>query len=364
MPRDREIEPKQVVYLIGAGATQAEIDHRGAQPVNLLMRDNDWAGEGLSTRILQRSGAAARPFIVENRGGDIEKLISLLSGSAVARYTDLAEKIRRVYFDEIRKSLHAARVIDMPELAVALLGMHRNATFRRDVEVLTGILTTNHDGLLQIAAQETYGALNLGFVFSSDDFTPTMSNAVPPLLQLHGSFSWRFGVPIEAARLRAGSRYSPDTVWLPPTVLKESKNYPFNRLAALSYSLLVDRCDVLRVVGASLTQNDWNILSLVFNAQRHREAMGQTAFRVELIMPPGNCRSIQEECSYLNGLTPISYLTEGRFEAYKEDSWAENSLLTNVFAYWLKEKLTYHYRRNEFGSRELRGAMATVSGEA
>jgi hypothetical protein len=36
----------------------------------------------------------------------------------------------------------------------------------------------------------------------------------------------------------------------------------------------------------------------------------------------------------------------------------------NVFAYWLKEKITYHYRRGEFGARELKGAMAAISGEA
>ena len=38
--------PKQIVYLWGAGATQAEIDYLGAHTVNLLMRDSDERGEG------------------------------------------------------------------------------------------------------------------------------------------------------------------------------------------------------------------------------------------------------------------------------------------------------------------------------
>lgn len=363
MPNSGHDEPKQIVYLVGAGATQAEIDHLGAQPVNLLMRDND-TGEGLSSRILRRSGASARPFRTEDNAVDIEKLISLLGASGVTKHTGLAEKMRRRYFDDIRRSLVAAKVIAAPELAIALLEMHKNTRFRRTVETLTGILTTNHDGLLQIASQRVYGAVNLGFPFVSGEYAVAGSSSIPWLLQLHGSFTWTFGLPIEVRRLRRGSRYCPDTVWLPPTILKESKAYPFNKLAALGYALLVDHCDVLRVVGSSLTQNDWNVLSMIFNAQRHREAVRRTAFKVELIMPHENGVGIQRECSYLKGLTPIGYLTEGRFEAYKEDHVDQDPGMNNVFAYWLKEKITHHYRRGDFGARELRGAMATVSGGA
>ncbi len=363
VPNSGRDAPKQIVYLVGAGATQAEADQLGAQPLNLLMRDND-TGVSLSTRILKRSGASARPFLVEDKGGDIEKLISLLAASGATKHTDLAEKMRRLYFDEVRRSLTAAKVIAAPQLAIALLQMHRNTHFRRNVETLTGILTTNHDGLLQIAFQNVYSAVNLGFPFVSPEFTPTGSSLVPPLLQLHGSFTWTFGVPIEVRKFRRDSRYLSDTVWLPPTILKESKAYPFNKLAALGYALLVDRCDVLRVVGSSLAQNDWNVLSLIFNAQRHREAVRRSTFKVELIMPQGRGVGIQRECSYLSGLTPIGYLTEGRFEAYKEDPLAQDPGMGNAFAYWLKEKITYHYRRGEFGVRELRGALATMSGEA
>jgi len=114
------------------------------------MKDND-TGEGLSTRILRRSGVPARPFLIEDKGVDIEKLVSLLAASGVAKHTDLAEKMRRLYFDEVRRGLTAARVMSAPQLSIGLLEMHKDMPFRRNVETLTGILTTNHDGLLQIA---------------------------------------------------------------------------------------------------------------------------------------------------------------------------------------------------------------------
>lgn len=362
MPSSGRTEPKRIAHLFGAGATQAEADYLGARPVNLLMRDNP-TGDGLSTRILQRSGVNGRSFMVD-RGVDVEKLISLLAASGAARHATLAQEMRQLYFDEVIRGLAEARVIATPQLAIALLEMHRKTQFQRNVEKLIGILTTNHDGLLQIAFQEVLGAVNLGFPFASSEFTPAMSSAVPPLLQLHGSFTWTFGVPIEIRRLRPSSRYHPDTVWLPPAILKESKTYPFNRIASVAYALLVDACDVLRVVGSSLAQNDWNVLSLVFNAQRHREAVGRSTFKIELIMPHQHGVDIQGDCSYLSELTPIGFLTEGRFEAYKEEPGTQDPGMNNVFAYWLKEKVTHHYRRREFGTGELKGAMATISGEA
>ncbi len=361
MPDSARDKPKHIVYLFGAGATQAEAAHIGARPVNLLMRNND-NGEGVSAGILRRSSVEYHHILAEDGGVDIEKLISLLAASGVARHTDLAEEMRRLYFNEVHRRLLAAKVA-APRLAIALLQMHKNTPFQQNVETLAGVLTTNHDGLLQIAFQDVFSAVNLGFRFVSPEFVPTLGGSVPPLIQLHGSFTWRFGMPIKVRKLRRASNYRRDRVWLPPTILKESKAYPFNKLAAGGYSLLFERCDVLRVVGSSLTQNDWNVLSLIFNAQRHREAVGKPAFKIELIMPHRDGVGIQRECSYLSGLTPIGYLTEGQFGAYKEDSSMQDPDMRNVFAYWLKEKITYHFRREEFGAiGELKGAMATVSG--
>src|SRR5947209_11094693 len=231
-------KPKQIVYLLGAGATQGEVDHLGAERVNLLMRDSEMLGEGVSTRILRRVSRAWRTFLGEDHGIDIEKLISLLAASGVDGLSSLAEKIRQYYFLEIRTSLVDADVISRPTLAIGLLEMHRDNKFKAAVETLSGVITTNHDGLLQIASQNVFDGLKLGFPFSSKDFTVTNAESVPPILQLHGSFTWGFGTPIDVSRLHSKATYSADTVWIPPSILKDPKNYPFNKVTALAYEFL------------------------------------------------------------------------------------------------------------------------------
>lgn len=363
--RNRQ-RPKQIVYLFGAGATQAEVDYLGARRVNLLMRDNEHLGEGVSTRVLKKIGRPGKQFSGEDQSIDIEKLISLLIASGVEKHSKIAEAMRRQYFEEVCASLVSAGIVEKPGLVVSLLEMHKHHQFQEEVEVLSGIITTNHDGLLQIASQNVFGEINLGFPFSSDEFTPATSPTVPPILQLHGSFTWTFDVPVKVTKLQPTSSYAGETIWIPPAILKESKNYPFNKLIGLGYELLAKRCDVLRVVGASLTQNDWNVLSLIFNAQRHRELRRGAAFLIELIMPHAGGKEVERECSYLKNIIPIGNLTEGQFTEYKEmeHELPAESEMRNPFAYWLKEKINYHRQRKEFGDGPFDGSMAQIAGEA
>jgi len=272
MPKQgtKETAPKRVVYLWGAGATQAEASYLGARGINLLMRDSDELGDGVATRILKRLPLRWQSTFEAERGTDIEKLVSLLAASSVTTYRTLAETIRTLYFQDICKSLAATKVLTNPRLAIGLLAMHKDDQFKRH-ERLTGIITTNHDGLLQLAAQHVYAKVNIGIPFQSNELTQGETGATAPLLHLHGSFTWKFGLPIQVSLLSKNSAYSSKTVWIPPTILKETKDYPFNKLAGIAYELLSRHCDVLRVVGSALTQNDWNILTLIFNAQRHAE---------------------------------------------------------------------------------------------
>lgn len=342
MPKRATIRPKRVVYLWGAGATHAEGQRLGST-ISLLMRDSA-SQEGISTRILRRTGKRVlSSFSGEVVGNvDIEKLISLLVASGNKSHSDLAERMRESYFAELKASLADAKVLDNPELAIQLFQMHGNWRFRRYTEVLTGVITTNHDGLLQLASQRVFGGVNLGFNFSSADFK--RSDATPPILQLHGSFTWQFGTPTKISRLHRRSQYD-DTVWIPPTILKESKSFPYNKLSALAYELLVRNCDLLRVVGTSLTQNDWDVLTLIFNAQRHLEIGKTEPFNIELIMPQEAGEQIKRDCAYLKNVRPIGYLTEGRFNAYKTETISADSDLANPLAYWLSEKREFHRRQ-------------------
>jgi hypothetical protein len=350
-------KPKRVAYLWGAGATHAEGQRLGSA-INLLMRDHPDFGEGVATRILRRVGAKVRSSFGPGEGVDIEKLISLLAASGVEEHTNLAEKIRSNYFVELRASLARARLLERPQLAIDLFMMHRDSTFRNEVEILTGVITTNHDGLLQVASQRVFGGVNPGIEFESSGFNQPSADT-PPILQLHGSFSWHFDMPIRIERLNQRSRYS-GTVWIPPTILKESKSYPFNKLLGRAYELLARECDVLRVVGTALTQNDWNILSLIFNAQRHREVAQGQAFSVELIMPRIAGENIERDCAYLKNLRTIGYLTEGQFAAYNDDGpLRPEDDKANPLAYWLNEKLQFHRRRDEL-ARPHQSAQSSI----
>lgn len=347
MPALERPQPKKVVYLWGAGATHAEAQRLGSR-TSLLMRDTDHFGPGITTRILQRIGGSATSAYGNGQGVDIEKLISLLILSGVRAHSRLAEEMRANYFAELISSLMAANILSEPVLATRLLKMHSDQAFQAQVETLSGVITTNHDGLLQIAFQEVYGGINLGFAFESVDFD--QKDQAPPIIQLHGSFTWRFGVPVRVAKLRETSQYV-NTIWIPPSILKESKNYPFSKLSGLAYELLAMQCDVLRVIGSSLTQNDWNILSLIFNAQRHRESTKREPFVIELIMPHSAGETIVRECGYLRSVIPIGYLSEGKFADYKApDPIPPESDLANPFAYWLVEKARYHLLRHELAA--------------
>src|SRR5207249_4887659 len=173
----------QIVYLLGAGATQAEIDYLGAHTVNLLMRDSDERGEGVATRILGRLPKRWKSSFVVDQGADIEKLISLLAGGNVDAYHKLADRIRRLYFEDICQALAAAKILPDPALAVGLLTLHNNTQFK-EREVLSGIVTTNHDGLLQLAAQKVDAEVNIGIPFRSDELKPSDTGNAP-LLHLH-----------------------------------------------------------------------------------------------------------------------------------------------------------------------------------
>ncbi|WP_422017133.1 hypothetical protein [Reyranella sp.] len=348
MAEKKKLGPKRVVYLWGAGATQAEA-HRLGAPISLLMRDTEQFETGVATRILNRLGSRVASSYGSDDGVDIEKLISLLSACGSGSHIKLAERMRLAYFAELRSSLAKAGVLDSPYLARRLLQMQNEQHFKQEVEALSGFITTNHDGLLQVASQEVFRRVNVGFEFTSSDFTCDVSAATPPILQLHGSFTWEFGNPIAIKKLRSRSPYG-DTVWIPPTILKESKSYPFNKLTGQAYELLTKACDVLRVVGASLTQNDWNILSLIFNAQRHKEANGESPFNIELIMPQSAGDYIKRECAYLRNVRTIGHLTEGKFTDYIESEFGFDSDLANPFAYWLNEKIEYHRQRDELSS--------------
>jgi hypothetical protein len=356
---------KTVVYIMGAGATQAEAAHAGSQN-NLLMKNND-LGVGISERVLGRALKGKkhiRKILDIEDETDIEKLISLLTATGAKENIEYAGILRENYHNEIIKSINEAGILYNPEIAVALLQMHKNSKFS-GIEKLLGIISLNHDNLFQEAFQTVHSCVNLGFEFISDDFN--CRNNAPFLIQLHGSFSWRQHKPIRVVKIKPESEYDPHMTWIPPSILKETKDYPFNKLTGLAYELLAD-CDILRIVGCSLSQNDWNLISLIFNAQNAPYNDVKKCFKIEIIMDIGNNEDdflkFKKEISYLKNVTPIYELNDGDFSSYKmsRDERTKPSELDNPFEFWLRTKVKFHVSEGQFDKESTENPLKQIIG--
>lgn len=355
---------KKIVYIVGAGATQAEAAHAGHQ-INLLMKNND-IGLGVSERVLDKAFKGKkriRKLMDIEEETDIEKLITLLTATGTKQNIDAAEILRENYYKEIINGIQEAGVLYNPELAIALLQMHTNRKFS-GIEELSGVISLNHDNLFQEASQTVHSCINHGFKFDSEDFKCGDITQAPFLIQLHGSFSWRRhrSKSIRVVKIKPKHKYDPTMTWIPPSILKETKDYPFNKLTGLAYELLVD-CDILRIVGCSLSQNDWNLVSLIFNAQDAQYGDSKKCFKIELIMDI-DFDSFKKEVSYLKNLTPIHQLDDGDFSGYKipRDERPKPSELDNPFEFWLKTKVKLHISKGQFDMGTTENPLKQIMG--
>ncbi len=188
----KRTKPKNVVYLFGAGATQAELNYQSYK-VNLLMRDTDLPG--VCSRIMTSvRGDRQLKWLYEATKStsqiDIEQLISLLEEINLEKYKKAADKLRKLYYLDILKQLMKTKVFNTPKLSMSLFELHQNEELK-NTEVLTGIISLNHDYLLETACQKKFKGVNLGVDFTSDIFD--CNTKVTLIIKLFGSFNWMCG---------------------------------------------------------------------------------------------------------------------------------------------------------------------------
>jgi len=116
------------------------------------------------------------------------------------------------YFDELRTSLAAARVLDNPQLAIRLLEMHNDRRFESEVESLSGIISTNHDGLLQIACQIVFWRSEFGAIVCFRRLCTSNFSVNAPAVAASRLVYLAIWSPVQVAMLHEGSRYSSHTV--------------------------------------------------------------------------------------------------------------------------------------------------------
>src|SRR5260370_27722674 len=118
-----------------------------------------------------------------------------------------------------------------------------------------------------------------------------------PILKLHGFFNWR------EQKIRGRIR----TIEIIP--LGSTKSYlhvPYGSIWNRALEVLI-ACNTLRVVGCSLSQNDFHLIDLLFKAHLERK----DAFDIELIAP----QRTGDQIRYNYGFFP-QIKTLGRIERY------------------------------------------------
>jgi hypothetical protein len=149
---------------------------------------------------------------------------------------------------------------------------------------------------------------------------------------LHGSFNWKRGPhSIIIDEVQAQNVEQAEMLWIPPSVEKELDSYPFNLLWGNAFEML--DCDILRIIGCNLSQNDWGLISLLFNSQLRSGG----DYRIELIRSHEGGVETREKHGFLKNVFAL-----GELENCAD--FVENPP-KNVYYSWLRSKLAVHTSR-------------------
>ncbi len=339
---------KKVVYLLGAGAIKGEMSHQGIEA--------DITMKGIGNNVLELSGQGNGEYwkIHENFGlpedQDIEMMMSLLEGFdeiEASGFREVCEELRKLFRYYLITQITEKQV--EPKIHSSLLHIHENYNDKMGEtgERISGILTINYDSVIDEAFYTVYKAINYGYEFESNTYQGNEN--LPPLLKLHGSFNWKIsGDKLIVSRDFEDKEYKDDfSGWIPPSVFKKPPGKVFPKIWQKA-AKLVTNCDVLRVIGCSLRNEDFALLSLLFTSQLKSEK----PFGIELIVPDEVAvgreegfgkeepiKGIMQRLPFLGRVRNFSALS-----VYREESF----IADNIFLSWMLMKV----REIELNKRE------------
>lgn len=336
--QEKEIRhPKKVVYLFGTGATQAEILFSG-QTTGVLMRDiTDGILDKIDKNKIRSLEVIKNDLTAEY--ADVEQIITLHESTGIPKHELIAKNLKKLFKEVIQERTEKLK----PKLLSALIDMHEISKLN---EKLEGMLTLNYENILETAVQEVKGGVNYSIEMAYKHSSLKESNSTIPLLKLHGSFNWRNEFPIILSDDKNIKKHE-DALWIPPGVEKRRERYPFSILWGRAKESL--NCDILRVIGCSLSRNDWQLVSLLYATQKLN--VRKEPYDIELIDYADQGKQISENYSYLR-FRLISEITEVRdylIKSFSLDSTVEEKLSkeiesllsnrkTNILDIWLKAK--------------------------
>lgn len=320
---------KKITYLFGAGATHAEIincadiivskENTNPEEVTdgVFKANNGLLISDVSKRVMriaqQNVWFKSNEEIFTSAKGslNIELLISLFEINRIE--DDHINHLKKLVENDIKKILSVERKKEF-YLHKAFFELHMKIT---DSEKLLGVISLNYDDVLDEAYKEILG--------NDPDYCFTSKRAgenIMPLLKLHGSFNWQ---DIEIYR---------NTKSIPIIPIGINKNYlapPYNFIWGHAFELLVE-CDILRIIGCSLSQNDIGLIDLLFKA--HLERNKSIEIQIIDFQPKNDHHSIKNNYGFFGNIIEPTKIEETLIN----DELIYDHDVGNPFKIWLFAK--------------------------
>ena len=327
MSNDDNDKKDKIVYLFGAGASQAWVSYRNC-PYGILMQDlNDPMDRAIRDFVTSRDDADRvllddlRNDLID-RNTDYEHIMTFLDESPSAIHRSFSAELRQ-QFETVLRNRFAEIETELANEPSALYAMLLDMyNVKGCSEELHAILTINYDNYIEAAAAATGHSIDFGI--DAHDHAPASDQKKLKLVKLHGSFYWNDTWPITYQ-----NNASMTPLWIPPGIEKAKKRYPFNLLWGMARELL--QCDILRIVGCKLSGNDWDLISLLFTTRHSRGEASPDPYRVEVIDSPARTEKLRESYPYLDVCSGFEdeLLSELEQAASGEPNW---------FLIWLQQK--------------------------
>jgi hypothetical protein len=314
----------KVAYLFGAGATHAEVMNSIDNPSEADREKYGLLISHVSNRVMKKANEEIawlkeheKVFASKKGSFNIELLISLFVNNRAPE--KVISSLKELVHEDIKNILavHQRKFY----LHKALLELHNHPN---NVEKLTGIISLNYDTVLDKS-------------FVANKITPhyflsTENKKAVPLLKLHGSFDWVDGVRIDGKKR---------PVEIIP--IGTNKNYlfpPYNFIWGKAYELLKN-CDVLRIIGCSLNQNDLGLIDLLYKA--HSDKNSSIKLKIIDFQPSNGFHSIKNNYGFFPDIIEPSPPQERTNLKDPEELLIADRQMSdydygNPFKIWLKAK--------------------------
>jgi hypothetical protein len=274
------VDPIKVAYLFGAGSAHGErtleckIQNTGfsAGKIRIGLTSEHVSKAVVKELFKDNADLLARYGIDKNwdeppsgpKKVDIELLISMIEALKTIQAETDAKVFRKYFYDEINKGLHLKKKKLSAQIHAALLEWH---ALNLKKEEVVGWLSVNYDSMFEDACERTKTIFDYGFDVDTDDKKNSVhKKGACPFLKLHGSFDWKLDAKDSKVKI-VNNIGTDEMLWIPPRLNKDYLGYPYNILQGRAEEILRG-CDVLRIVGCSLSQNDLGLISLIFRTQK------------------------------------------------------------------------------------------------